>query len=78
MELVQVQMESMEPTELMESTEMFEGKLRHDVINQCIQLSKPQYRIFVDDINNVIFQYSQVICDFITHARQCVHSSCTE
>ena len=29
----------------------------------------------VDDICNVIFQYSQVICDFITHARQCVHSS---
>ena len=41
MELVQVQMESMEPTELMESTEMFEGKLKHDifdVINQRIQL----------------------------------------
>ena len=41
MELVQVQMESMEPTELMESTEMVEGKLKHDtfdVINQRIQL----------------------------------------
>ena len=40
MELVQVQMESMEPTELMES-EMFERKLKHDtfdVLNQCIQL----------------------------------------
>ena len=41
MELVQVQMESMEPTELMELTEMFEGKLKHDtfgVINQYLQL----------------------------------------
>ena len=47
MELVQVQMESMESTELMESmelmesTELFEGKLKlgtFDVINQRMQL----------------------------------------